>query len=54
MNVPQQYLYMCQFCLFFEMINSLFEYDSENFNKYGSVLKSSCGDNKDRENSDIN
>jgi hypothetical protein len=36
------------------MINSLFEYDSGNFNKYGLMLKSSCGDNKDRKNSDIN
>jgi hypothetical protein len=36
------------------MINGLFEYDSENFNKYGLMHKSSCGDNKDRKNSDIN
>jgi hypothetical protein len=35
------------------MINGLFEYDSENFNKYGLMRKSSCGD-KDRKNSDIN
>jgi hypothetical protein len=36
------------------MFNSLFENDSENFNKYGLVLKSGCGDNKDKKYSDIN
>ena len=37
-----------------EIINSLFEYDSENFNIYGLMLKSSCGDKKDRKKGDIN
>ena len=56
MNVSQRYLYtyIASLVCFFEMmINSLFGYDSENFNTW-VMLKSSCGDNKDRKISDIN